>query len=45
MTHEQFKLIAPQLTADLAQAILDEFNKLGDKAKELSWFSSKPYNV
>lgn len=40
MTHEQFKLIAPQLTADLAQAIEAELVKLGDEAKNLSWFSS-----
>lgn len=44
MTYEQFQKIKPQITAVLAEIIEAELIKLGDDAKNISWFSSLPFN-
>ncbi len=40
MSHEQFKLIQPELTAALAAAFEAKLVEMGEDAKGISWFSS-----
>ncbi len=44
MDIDDFTNIKPQLTAVLAHAIERELIRLGDDAKNISWFSSIPFN-
>lgn len=46
MNHENFKQIAPKLTAALASAFEAKLIEMGEDAKGISWFSSiaKEYN-
>lgn len=41
MTHQEFLAIKDKLTAALAEGIKVKLTEMGDRAKGISWFSSK----